>query len=138
MYFARGTQLGGFMEETNSTTTAQAGANGGTVSSGRSTTVSTTTETQTIQEPVNDVQPENQTTEQTDIEPEKADVDVTEDVEAGQKVTNWEKIAKDNQASFTKISQEKAELTKRIEELESKLKPKVIQDGKIKLFKFSI
>lgn len=101
------------MEETNSTTTE-------------------TTENQTIQEPANDVQPEQtQTTEQAETEPEKADVEVTEDVEEGQKATNWEKIAKDNQASFTKISQEKAELTKRIEELESKLKPKVIQDGKI-------
>ena len=101
-------------------------------------TISTTTETtenQTIQEHVDDVQPENQTTEQTDIEPDKTDVEVTEDAEEGEKSKeepkNWEKIAKDNQASFTKVSQEKAELTKKIEELESRLKPKVVEDGKI-------
>ena len=88
------------------------------------TQISTTTETtenQTIQESVNDVQPENQTTEQANSEPDKTDVDVTENVDEGkaqEEPKNWEKIAKDNQASFTKISQEKAELTKRIEELE--------------------
>ena len=102
-------------------------------------TISTTTETtenQTIQEPVQDVQPaETQTTEQTDIEPDKTDVDVTENVKEGEKPQeepkNWEKIAKDNQASFTKISQEKAELAKKVEELEKQLKPKVVEGGKI-------
>lgn len=101
----------------------------------QNSTTTETTENQTIQEPANDVQPENQTTEQTDNEPDKTDVDVTENVEEGEKPKeepkNWEKIAKDNQASFTKISQEKAELTKRIEELESRLKPKIVEDGKI-------
>ena len=102
------------------------------------TQISTTTETtenQTIQEPANDVQPaETQTTEQANSEPDKTDVDVTENVDEGkaqEEPKNWEKIAKDNQASFTKISQEKAELTKRIEELESRLKPKIVEDGKI-------
>ena len=102
------------------------------------TQISTTTETtgnQTIQEPANNVQPaETQTTEQANSEPDKTDVDVTENVDEGkaqEEPKNWEKIAKDNQASFTKISQEKAELTKRIEELESRLKPKIVEDGKI-------
>lgn len=110
-------------------------------------TISTTTETtenQTTQEPANDsrsatapanaVQPENQTTEQTDIEPDKTDVDVTENVEEGEKAQepkNWEKIAKDNQASFTKISQEKAELAKKVAELENQLKPKTVENGRI-------
>lgn len=40
---------------------------------------------------------------------------------------DWEKIAKDNQASFTKVSQELAELKKQIAEN----KPKMVQEGKI-------
>ena len=100
-----------------------------------STPVETTKE-QTPLEPVNNSQPEQnnvQTPENAEQEPAKAE-ETAEDVEEGQEPKekiDWEKRAKDNQANFTRLSQEKAELTKRIEELESKLKPKVIQDGKI-------
>jgi hypothetical protein len=75
---------------------------------------------------------ETQTTEETTTqEPETTETETTVETDEGEKVTDWEKIAKDNQASFTKISQEKAELTKRIEELENQLKPKIVQEGKI-------
>lgn len=100
-----------------------------------STPVETTTE-QIPLEHVNNSQPEQnnvQTPENTEQEPAKAE-ETAEDVEEGQEPKekiDWEKRAKDNQANFTRLSQEKAELTKKIEELESKLKPKVIQDGKI-------
>lgn len=75
---------------------------------------------------------ETQTTEETVQEPETTETETTVETDEGEKATtDWEKIAKDNQASFTKISQEKAELTKRIEELENQLKPKMVQEGKI-------
>lgn len=77
------------------------------------------------------VETETQTTEETVQEPETTETETTVETDEGEKVTDWEKIAKDNQASFTKISQEKAELTKRIEELENQLKPKIVQEGKI-------
>lgn len=91
-------------------------------------TVEQTTPDTEVTQPV---ETETQTTEETVQEPETTETETTVETDEGEKVTDWEKIAKDNQASFTKISQEKAELTKRIEELESQLKPKIVQEGKI-------
>ena len=91
-------------------------------------TVEQTTPDTEVTQPV---ETETQTTEETVQEPETTETKTTVETDEGEKVTDWEKIAKDNQASFTKISQEKAELTKRIEELENKLKPKIVQEGKI-------
>lgn len=108
------------MEETNSTIVAAAGVNGGATSSDRNTTansnVETTPEQSQKQTTANDeiatASPRNDNLQSGDVqEPQNNEEVTTEDVEVGQKVTNWEKIAKDNQASFTKISQEKAELT---------------------------
>ena len=89
-------------------------------------TVEQTTPDTEVTQPV-----ETQTTEETVQEPETTETETTVETDEGEMVTDWEKIAKDNQASFTKISQEKAELTKRIEELENQLKPKIVQEGKI-------
>lgn len=91
-------------------------------------TVEQTTPDTEVTQPV---ETETQTTEETVQEPETTETETTVETDEGEKVTDWEKIAKDNQASFTKISQEKAELTKRIEELENQLKPKIVQEGKI-------
>lgn len=96
-------------------------------------TTVTTTEVSTEEQTTPDVEvtqsEETPTTEETTQEPETTETETTETESA--EPTNWEKIAKDNQASFTKVSQEKAELTKRIEELENQLKPKIVNDGKI-------
>ena len=75
----------------------------------------------------------NQKTEQQAQEPVKNEEVATENVEEGEKakVQDWEKIAKDNQASFTRVSQEKAELAKKVAELENQLKPKIVENGKI-------
>lgn len=89
-------------------------------------TVGQTTPDTEVTQPV-----ETQTTEETVQEPVTTETETTVETDEGEKVTDWEKIAKDNQASFTKISQEKAELTKRIEELENQLKPKIVQEGQI-------
>ena len=96
------------------------------------TTIVETVE-QTTPDVAENTQPveETQTTEEVTQEPETTETKTTVETDEGEKVTDWEKIAKDNQASFTKISQEKAELTKRIEELENQLKPKIVQEGKI-------
>lgn len=96
------------------------------------TTIAETVE-QTTPDVAEDTQPvETQTTEENATqEPETTETETTVETDEGEKVTDWEKIAKDNQASFTKISQEKAELTKRIEELENQLKPKIVENGKI-------
>lgn len=99
-------------------------------------TISTPVETQeqTPLETVTDSQPvEEQTLENTEREP--ANVEETAEIKEGEEVKeeviDWEQRAKDNQASFTRVSQEKAELTKRIEELENQLKPKIVENGKI-------
>lgn len=98
------------------------------------TTIAETVE-QTTPDVTEDTQPVEETTqtieEEVTKEPETTETETTVETDEGEKVTDWEKIAKDNQASFTKISQEKAELTKRIEELENQLKPKIVQEGKI-------
>ncbi len=78
-------------------------------------------ETQTIEETVTE-EPETTVTETTETESQEPEV---------KEVKNWEQIAKDNQASFTRVSQEKAELARKIEELEAKIAPKMVQEGKI-------
>lgn len=99
-------------------------------------TIETPSNEQTTQEPVNNVQSEqDQTTEQTAQEPANNEEVLTENVEEGKeqpqkqevKAQDWEKIAKDNQASFTRVSQELAELKKQIADS----KPKIVQEGKI-------
>ena len=79
---------------------------------------------------------ETPTTEETQPEvtqePVNEEVEATENVEAVEtakepEAKKWEQIAKDNQASFTRVSQELAELKKQIADN----KPKVVQDGKI-------
>ena len=94
------------------------------------TTVETATE-QTTPDVTETTQPvEEQTTEEVTQEPETVAEETTETAEAEepQKVEkNWEQIAKDNQASFTRVSQELAELKKQV----AAQKPQIVQDGKI-------
>ena len=94
-------------------------------------TTETTSAEQTTQEPVNDVQSETQTTEQTAQDPVNDEEVTTENVEEGngqtEKKQDWEKIAKDNQASFTRVSQELAELKKKFNDS----KPQLVTDGRI-------
>ena len=70
-------------------------------------------------------QPEEQTIEKTETqEPETTETETVIEKPA----TDWEKIAKDNQASYTRVSQELAQLKKQIEEN----KPKAVDErGKI-------
>lgn len=70
-------------------------------------------------------QPEEQITEKTETqEPETTETETVIEKPA----TDWEKIAKDNQASYTRVSQELAQLKKQIEEN----KPKAVDErGKI-------
>lgn len=77
-------------------------------------TISTTLESnETIHEVVeNNSQsaPKEQTTEETTtVEPQK---DPTSETEIEQQPKNWEQIAKDNQAAFTRVSQELSALKK--------------------------
>lgn len=64
-------------------------------------------------------------------ESEKVEAEATESVEGmdapKEPEKNWEQIAKDNQASFTRVSQELAELKKQMADS----KPKIVQEGKI-------
>jgi len=99
-----------------------------------STPVETTTEQTPLESAENSQPVEKQTPENTEQEPANGADESAENVEEGKEqkeVIDWEQRAKDNQASFTRVSQEKAELAKRIEELESKLQPKTVTDGKI-------
>ena len=85
-------------------------------------TISTTVETselQTTPELQVDTQPvEEQTTEVAKQEPENTEAEATESVEGSdapkEPEKNWEQIAKDNQASFTRVSMELAELKKQM------------------------
>lgn len=98
-------------------------------------TTPTATEQTTPETVTETTQPvEEQTTEQvTTQEPVEGKTEGTEKTQEGtQEQTpapkNWEQIAKDNQASFTRVSQELAELKKQIADG----KPKVVDDkGKI-------
>lgn len=101
-------------------------------------TVTTTVETATEQ--TTPEVTENQTTEVTETETQP---DVTQESENVAEETtetaegvetpkveptkNWEQIAKDNQASFTRVSQELAELKKQV----AAQKPQLVQEGKI-------
>lgn len=92
-------------------------------------TITTTSEESTEQTtPVVEeekTQPEEQTIEKTETqEPETTETETVIEKPA----TDWEKIAKDNQASYTRVSQELAQLKKQIEEN----KPKAVDErGKI-------
>ena len=97
-------------------------------------TVTTTVETpqeQTTPEVTETTQPvEEQTIEEVTQEPENVAEETTETAEAEtqtEPVKNWEQIAKDNQASFTRVSQELAELKKQV----AAQKPQLVQEGKI-------
>lgn len=100
-------------------------------------TVTTTVETVSEQTTPDVV--ENQTTEttETDVQPDatqESETDAGETTETAEAETqtveptkNWEQIAKDNQASFTRVSQELAELKKQV----AAQKPQLVQEGKI-------
>lgn len=99
-------------------------------------TISTPTEVVTEQTPLettkNSQPAEEQTLENVEQEPETVTEEVAENVEAEQPqkvepVIDWEKRAKDNQAEFTRVSQELAELKKQI----NANKPQLVQEGKI-------
>lgn len=96
-------------------------------------TISTTSEVTTDQttpdvvetETTQPVETEQTTEETTTQEPETVD---TTETETEQPTKNWEQIAKDNQASFTRVSQELAELKKQM----AQNQPKYVDDkGKI-------
>lgn len=95
-----------------------------------STTVETSEE-QTTPEAAETSQSDNeQTTENVTKESENAEVETTEteaQEQTKEQPKDWEKIAKDNQASFTKVSQELAELKKQVEQN----KPRLVEQGKI-------
>ena len=95
------------------------------------TTTAETTEEQTTPEIENNSQSDDvQTTENSTTESEKSEVETieTESQEPTKEpVKDWEQIAKDNQAAFTKVTQELAELKKQVEQN----KPKLVQEGKI-------
>ena len=82
-------------------------------------TISTTSEVSTEQttpdvvdtETTQPVETEQTTEETTTQEPEKV---AETETETEQPAKNWEQIAKDNQASFTRVSQELAELKKHL------------------------
>lgn len=94
-------------------------------------TISTTSDVSTeqttpdvVEETTQPVETEQTIEETTTQEPEKAETTETEI----EQPKNWEQIAKDNQASFTRVSQELAELKKQI----ANNQPKYVDDkGKI-------
>ena len=93
-----------------------------------STTSEVTTEQTTpdvVEETTQPAETEQTTEETTTQEPETV---ATTETETGQPTKNWEQIAKDNQASFTRVSQELAELKKQM----AQNQPKYVDDkGKI-------
>lgn len=96
-------------------------------------TISTTSEVTTEQTTPDVVETETtqpveteQTTEETTTQEPKTET--TTETEIEQPAKNWEQIAKDNQASFTRVSQELAELKKQM----AQNQPKYVDDkGKI-------
>jgi hypothetical protein len=96
-------------------------------------TISTTSEVSTEQTTpdveVSQTQPDEQTTEDTQQQ-EPADVATDEtEIKEQEPTKNWEQIAKDNQASFTRVSQELAQLKK---QMQAQQEPKYVDDkGKI-------
>lgn len=95
-----------------------------------STTVEAT-ETQTTPETSENQTTEEVTTQPDDVQEPANDEAETTETESQEQTTeppkDWEKIAKDNQASFTKVSQELAELKKQMQES----KPRLVEQGKI-------
>ncbi len=95
-----------------------------------STTVEAT-ETQTTPETSESQTTEEVTTQPDDVQEPATNEAETTETESQEQTTeppkDWEKIAKDNQASFTKVSQELAELKKQMQEN----KPKLVEQGKI-------
>lgn len=93
-----------------------------------STTSEVTTEQTTpdvVEETTQPAETEQTTEETTTQEPETVS---TTETETEQPTKNWEQIAKDNQASFTRVSQELAELKKQM----AQNQPKYVDDkGKI-------
>lgn len=95
-------------------------------------TISTTSEVSTeqttpdvVEETTQPAETEQTTEEATTQEPETV---ATTETETEQPTKNWEQIAKDNQASFTRVSQELAELKKQM----AQNQPKYVDDkGKI-------
>lgn len=98
-----------------------------------------TTTVKTVSEQTTPDVVENQTTETTETETQpdatqESETDAGEATETAEAETqtveptkNWEQIAKDNQASFTRVSQELAELKKQV----AAQKPQLVQEGKI-------
>lgn len=85
-----------------------------------------TADTQTTEQNV--VQSENVENQEPENKVDEATANTEEKTETQPQQKNWEQIAKDNQASFTRVSQELAELKKQVEAS----KPRLIQDdGKI-------
>ena len=93
-----------------------------------STTSEVTTEQTTpdvVEETTQPAETEQTTEETTTQEPETV---ATTETETEQPTKNWEQIAKDNQASFTRVSQELAELKKQMAQNQPKY---VDEKGKI-------
>ena len=95
--------------------------------------VETTQEQTPLDEGANS-QPVEQTPENPEQEPEKSDEQTAENVEGQEQkpqetteAIDWEKRAKDTQASFTKVSQELAELKKQV----AQNQPRLVEQGKI-------
>ena len=106
------------MEETISTT----------VETPQEQTTPDVAENQTIEttENISDVQPDA-TQESEDVAEETTENVEAEETAKTESTKNWEQMAKDNQAAFTRVSQELAELKKQVAEN----KPKMVQEGKI-------
>jgi len=99
-------------------------------------TVTTTVESSDVQTTLDvaeNTQPDDvQTTDDVATqEPETTDAETTETAEVEETtkepVKDWEQIAKDNQASFTRVSQELAELKKKV----ASQQPQLVEEGKI-------
>lgn len=110
------------MDEQISTTVTGVGAAGTTTAATEAQTTPETSENQTTED-VN-TQPDD-VQESANTEAETTETEAQEQTKEPQK--DWEKIAKDNQASFTKVSQELAELKKQMQERQ----PKLVEQGKI-------
>ena len=100
----------------------------------QNSTPAESTQEQTPLESENNSQPaQEQTPESAEQEPAKSGQETAElesqeqEPQTTEKVIDWEKRAKDTQASFTKVSQELAELKKQVEQS----KPRLVQEGKI-------
>lgn len=99
----------------------------------QNSTPAESTQEQTPLESENNSQPEQaQTPENAEQEPveseqETAELEATEQTQSTEKAIDWEKRAKDTQASFTRVSQELAELKKQVEQSQ----PRLVQEGKI-------